>query len=369
MLSRLMIKLAEETTRSKIEYPEPPGPVDRALWHPRPSSAGLSGCTRAAVYEGLGIKPEPFPGRTFLVFDDGHWHEELTADWLRGSAYQLHSIQMALNIAWMPWIKPGLWRRCPICRKWVPADEFHGHADWVMTDPLSRDDLVEHKSASTFSWARHADGELPLDNIAQTGSYLVGANKINPDLTRAVLLIKNKNTAQYLDFVLELDGDDLQVLEFEVSMDQVAIDLTKDQTDRWKFPNGTRTWPNFLSDIFDRFKRIQGYIDQCKLPKRMYAMGVDWQCDYCRWSKVCWEEHKGERKKSSAVHVPGLAKLLEERSRLVKFAKDEAKLFKDAKRMAITAAADEVHDGGWGMRRIETKKGDHWRTFRRKEQA
>ena len=58
---------------------------------PRPSSAGPERCIRQMVYHGLGFPSEPLSGRAILVFDDSSWHEELTLDWLRKSAFKIHS--------------------------------------------------------------------------------------------------------------------------------------------------------------------------------------------------------------------------------------------------------------------------------------
>ncbi len=372
MLSQLLIKLAADQVNARRRddnRPDPPGPVYSAPWHPRPSAADPEKCIRAAVYQGLDIEPQPFPGRAGLVFDDGEWHEELTQDWLRGSAYQIHSIQIPLTVAKLDWIEPGLWRWCEICRAWVRAEDFHGHADWIMTDPLGRDILTEHKSSSRFGWHKWLEGALPLGHIAQTGCYLVGAHKLNPDLTRAVLLIKCKDTAQYLDFVLELVGNDLHLIEAEVSMDQAPIDLIRDETTRWQFAKGGRVWSNFLTDILDRFRLIQGYLDRRTLPRRMYALGEDWQCDYCRWGKVCWKDYEQEVKAAGSIKVPGLATLLEERERLAPMTKRREEVWTEAKRLAVTSAAEMIIDGDWKLYRVETKAGHLWRARKERHET
>ena len=66
-------------------------------YYPRPSLAGPERCVRQLVYQGLGMPKEPLPGRTYHVFDDGTFHEELTADWIRKSAFQIHSQQMGVD--------------------------------------------------------------------------------------------------------------------------------------------------------------------------------------------------------------------------------------------------------------------------------
>jgi len=67
-------------------------------YKPRPSNAGPERCIWQMVYHGLEAPKEPLPGRALLVFDDSSWHEELTAGWIRKSAYKLHSEQMKVEI-------------------------------------------------------------------------------------------------------------------------------------------------------------------------------------------------------------------------------------------------------------------------------
>ena len=85
MLADLIPKLAQLTREKDQGYRR------------RPSSSGPERCERSMVYHGLGVDPEPFPGRTLLIFDDGNWHEELTLDWLRQSAYKIHHEQMTVE--------------------------------------------------------------------------------------------------------------------------------------------------------------------------------------------------------------------------------------------------------------------------------
>ena len=85
MLADLIPKLA--VMGAKPEQP----------YRPRPSSAGPERCIRQMVFHGLKIPRDPLPGRALLFFDDSSWHEELTADWLRTSAYKVHSEQMEVE--------------------------------------------------------------------------------------------------------------------------------------------------------------------------------------------------------------------------------------------------------------------------------
>ena len=71
---------------------------DHGLYTPRPSLAGPERCIRQIVYWANGTPEDRTIGDRFImVLDDSSWHEHLTADWIRQSAYTLHSEQMHIN--------------------------------------------------------------------------------------------------------------------------------------------------------------------------------------------------------------------------------------------------------------------------------
>ena len=76
MLADLLIKIAGMTAKPEAEY------------RPRPSSAGPERCLRQLVYKALGTPGKPTGDRFIMVLDDSSWPEELTADWIRKSAFQ-----------------------------------------------------------------------------------------------------------------------------------------------------------------------------------------------------------------------------------------------------------------------------------------
>lgn len=383
MISRLLIKLAEEEVNAhrQDEKPPPPGPVYQAPWHPRPSNADPERCIRAEVYQGLGIPAQPFPGRAGLVFNDGFWGEEMTADLMRRTAYQVHSEQMPLDVIRIPWVEPGQFRWCKNCadslpksklqEAWVRAEYVHGHLDWIMTDPLGLEDvLTEHKAVNHFSWNRWAAGASPTGYLAQGGLYITGTQKDNPDLKKGLLLLKNKNTAQYFDLLFHVEHGDLVLLQTEISSDDQPINLAEDETDRWRFGNKTRVWPGFLQEIMARWKNIQDYINRRTLPRRPYSLpDGDWQCEYCRWGETCWATYEAEIKEAGAVELPGLAELLDAKVRLALDKKAHDALWESIKQKATLAVAEKVTDGRWVMERTKTKSGYRWRPYRAKEAA
>ncbi|HRR41345.1 MAG TPA: hypothetical protein P5244_08950 [Syntrophales bacterium] len=235
-------------------------------YHPRPSMAGPERCIRQMVYHALGIERRPFPGRALLVFDDGRWHEELSLDWLRKSAFQVNSEQMLINISF-----PGF------------GLSLIGHIDALLTDILGNDYLLEHKAINHFTFQRYWDGQLPLDYITQVCLYLRGLQAVNPELRRAILLIKNKNTAAYLEFLIEYDqSTDLALI----------IEMTDSSGEKKTLDAKIE---NICRDAFTKFQTVEDYCKKRTLPKRQYFID-DWHCDYCGWAAACWENYKEEFK-------------------------------------------------------------------------
>ena len=154
----------------------------------RCSNAGTERCLRMRVYHALGIEPEPFPDRFSLVLDDSSWHEELSADWIRSSVYRLHSTQMKLTTMTINGVEVG------------------GHIDGLITDPDGNDMLWEHKAINHFTFQAYETGDLiPYDYITQCCMYIVGLEKDTGKWLPALLMIKNKNTSQYLEYHIEYD--------------------------------------------------------------------------------------------------------------------------------------------------------------------
>jgi CRISPR/Cas system-associated exonuclease Cas4 (RecB family) len=235
-------------------------------FNPRPSLAGPDRCTRQMVYWGLEIPREPFPGRAMLVFNDSSWHEELTADWIRKSAFQLHSEQMEVKVS-----SPGF------------DFELTGHIDGIITDIMGEDFLWEHKAINHFTFQMYWDREIPADYIAQTCCYIRGAQSLNPNLNKAVLLIKNKNTAQYLEYLIYYDSQ----------LDRATVvEIVNSKGDKKVLGQMTE---NIIQSVFKKFQDVKTCIKDRRLPKRDYFID-NWHCEYCGWGKVCWEGYQKEFK-------------------------------------------------------------------------
>jgi len=239
-------------------------PIIAAMEHkeyafrPRPSLAGPERCSRQMVFHGMGVPRSPLPGRAVLVFDDSSWHEELTADWLRKTAYKFHSQQMPIQ-----------------CR----APMGKGLIDGIITDIEGVDRLFEHKAVSHFSFGRLWEGPLPMDYLTQVAIYLSGLQQINPEIEEGILLVKNKNTAQYVEYRCRYEWDTLGVVEIVNSQGE------------HKEVNGVI--PGIYQQAIDKFDDVLDHIGRKALPKRPYEQ-TDWHCEYCGWFGECWKNYQEE---------------------------------------------------------------------------
>jgi len=250
MLAEILHKVAEFDSEENHPY------------HPRPSLAGPQRCIRSLDYYAQGYERKPFPGRFITVLDDSSWHEQLIKDWIRKSAYAVHSEQMEVNCGT------------------VNGHPIKGHIDGIITDMLGVDRLLEIKAISHFGFQEIWAGNLPLDYITQTFLYLKGLEEINPDINQAVLLIKNKNQSQYLDLLLRSYPGDVGV----------AVGMTLSTGERkeiYYVINGV------TQSALDRFEEIEEYRSLKKLHDRQYERS-HWRCQYCQYGAICWENYEEE---------------------------------------------------------------------------
>jgi len=271
MISSTLVKIAaaEEAEKEPQEY------------YPRCSVAGPERCKRAQTYWALGYPRNPFPGRFVILLQDSTFHEELTADWIRKSAFTLHSEQMGLDCDVLPFgtDKP---RFCKLCEKEIAGNIVHGHTDGIITDILMNDSIWEHKALNHFTFEMYWKGDkYPLDYITQGCLYKKGVSKVNPHVKNICLNIKNKNTSQMIDYVIEYDieTDIAKVVEVEHS-------------------NGKKKYPDFVYENViaiarQRFIEIEDFRSRNELPEREFDR-EEWQCDYCFYGEKCWEGYEQE---------------------------------------------------------------------------
>lgn len=247
MLADIMHKIMSELNDQDDSYRE------------RPSMSGPERCIRQMVYHASGLPKEPFPGRTLVVFSDGRWHEELNLDLIRKSAFQVHSEQMKV---------------------YTPVGE--GSIDGIITDLLCVDRLLEVKAINHFSFERYKKAIFPLDYFVQCSLYLHGLQKVNPDINEALLLIKNKNTAAFLEFRLHYDraSDTLSLIEM-VSSEGVR---SKPEC----------VLPRVTQEAVEKFTAVREHVLSQTLPKRPFDYGTEYPCTYCGYYKICWENYDNE---------------------------------------------------------------------------
>ena len=272
-------------------------------YHPRPSLASPETaddpgrCIRQLVYYRTGEPAAPLPGRAVLIFDDGHWHEELTADWITKTAQQLHSRQLGVDV---PLPQPiGIPYTCSVCQQSISRDRLHGHIDGLITDLLAVTRLLELKAINHFSYQEALEGRPPIDYLTQSCVYLSGLQRLQPAIREGLLLIKNKNTAAYLEFRFAYDpgADRCQLIEL-VASDGTFLPLD------WALDG-------LVGSALGKFARVEEYAAAHTLPARPYRAD-HWRCAYCRWTRSCWGAYAAEvARRDPAVPLdPCLAPLL-----------------------------------------------------------
>ncbi len=227
------------------------------VYSPRPSLAGPERCIRSLDYYAQDYERKPFPGRFITVLDDSSWHEQLIKDWIRKSAFQIHSEQMEVA--------------CGI----VNGKSVRGHIDGILTDIILIDRLLEIKAISHFGFQDVWNGHLPLDYITQSCLYLKGLRETIPDLQEALLFIKNKNQSQYLEILISLDGSDCATLK------EIILSTGERKPINQKIENVT-------GSALARFEEIERYRQEKKVHPRIYEKS-HWRCQYCPYGELCWE--------------------------------------------------------------------------------
>lgn len=257
MLAELLHKVAGMERESAHKY------------YPRPSLAGPERCIRQLVYWGNETPTDRMMGERFLhVLNDSSWHEELTADWIRKTAFNLHSEQMEITCAAIA-LQKGVF-------------PLKGHIDGIVTDMMGTDYLWEHKALNHFSFERYAKGALPLDYLTQCALYIRGLSE-NTKIDTAILLIKNKNTSAFMDMLCKYD--------------HVKDSLT---IEGLSFSSGPSVWEvqvveNIVGDAIAKFMSVDQHIYNGTMPERPYEYGTAFPCSYCSWEETCWAGYLSEQ--------------------------------------------------------------------------
>ncbi len=263
-------------------------------YHPRPSSAGPERCIRQLVYAARGTQGKAIGDRFVMVLDDSSWHEELTADWIQKTAYRLERRQAPITIPGVfPW-EGDRKRRCETCKTDVSCADLHGHIDGVLVDLAGQRYLWEHKALNHFTFNGVWNGEWPLDYFTQTTMYMRGLG-----LDKGVLLVKNKNTAQYIEFLLS----------FDKAADMLTVEeVIHSNSERRK----GQVFANLYRDAVQKFEAVEHFRVSGKLPERQYELG-HWRCEYCPYGETCWSTYEAElgAMQKGVSLPPGLARTVE----------------------------------------------------------
>ena len=253
-------------------------------YYARPSLAGPERCIRQLTYKAMNVQPAPLPGRSLLTMNDSSWHEELTFDWIAKSVYQVHSRQMAVEIP-APGINlSGFY--CSICAKPVEPELIHGHIDGLLTDPIQRDALLEHKALNRFGCQRIESGVVPMDYFTQACLYSAGLQRVQPALTTILLLIKNKDTAQYLEYEMTYREatDQLIVHRLIISYGDLPAQ-TRDMELVIESP---------VAKALEKFRLVEESSARHELPSRPFPLNTTFPCGYCPFEGPCWASYEEE---------------------------------------------------------------------------
>jgi hypothetical protein len=259
---------------------------DAGPYYPRPSIAGPERCIRQMTYWGNGTPQDKLiADRAISVMDDSRWQEELSADTLRKSVYKVHSEQMPIDCLRLDFLKKIPTHYCKICEKESWGDVLHGHIDWMIKDILDNEYLIEHKAINHFAFIRYWNGEMPLDYFAQCCLYLTGIQRVLNDIDRAILLVKNKNTSQFIDYKLfyEHENDNVHVEEICHSNGEKKIG------NPYLF-----TMEKVVGNAVDKFALVHRFTESKTLPERPFQYGTKWPCGYCNYGDTCWEGYQEE---------------------------------------------------------------------------
>lgn len=249
MLADILLKVAAMEAREKPD----------SEWRPRASLAGPDRCMRQQVYWASRTpRDREVNDRIWHIFDDGQWQEELMIQWIEKSGYQIHSRQMEVV-------------------GWDGEPKILAHVDGVFTDMLGVDRLLECKGINHFTFQSYWEQKgYPLDYFTQCALGSRGIQQVNPAAVEIVLLIKNKNTSGYIEYLMHYDSpnDTLTVKRLQRHTGEIAdVGLII---------------KNICTDAAAKFRAVQAHVKAGTIPDRPFEAG-DWHCDYCSWSERCWE--------------------------------------------------------------------------------
>lgn len=245
----------EESTRfiSAIKRELEATPQDRDP--SRLSMSSLGHCGRQLAYRYHGVAPEAFNWKSYMVFDDGDMHHAqlrlllTTRLQKEDSCYQLEDQEKEVSYQGIPGHIDGLLK----------------HNDEKCKDKTHTTMLLEVKSMNERAFAEiKKTKSLGYEYACQVSGYLAAHQ-----LRYAVILAKNKNTGDLVEFIYECD---LELLAKRLDViESVVTAEDPEQVDREYGPNKAGNLP--------------------------------WQCGYCPFVKMCWRHEGVMEKKAHKYHL------------------------------------------------------------------
>lgn len=236
-----------------------------------PSRAGS--CKRLLYFEATeGVEEDtddPLTIQRRHIFEDGRMHEDLTISWLSSErSVSITDRQRPVNLK-VPrnFQLSHLIEFCGLCQTSVPRGYLHGHIDGIYNVD-NRKGLFEHKAVndSTFNLFRRKG--VSLNYLQQASLYMRGL-----DLTEGVIVVKNKNSANYLEVELAYNKkkDVLTVVSQSIL-------------------NGSSRYVNkeyfgITMEAFKNFKAFEDYISNNQIPPREFSE----HCSICPARARCEE--------------------------------------------------------------------------------
>ena len=252
------------------------GEEKEQAYRARPSSSDPERCLRQMDYHMQNYPKGAMASRAYGVFEDGNDQEANTIKRINKTSYRHHSNQLTMNIPVTGINLEGY--VCPQCGEEVPPEHIHTHIDGIITDLMGTEYLFEHKAISHFQFQKWLTGELPLSYFTQTAWGIKGLLIEGFDINRATILIKNKNTSAFVEFLVyyDLELDTMVVYEKANSNKETEILNV--------------VLPRITELCTDRFLEIEKFAVEGKLHERGFMIGESWRCDYCQWNETCWTE-------------------------------------------------------------------------------
>ncbi len=291
MLVDILMKIARDE--------QPP----MGAYRPRPSGWGR--CIRASVYHALGYPAKLFPGRFVMLLEESGFTEDMMADWIRKSSFNLHSQQMPVNVASMPSRRGREPWLCEVCTKasgrevWIESEIIHGHIDGVIQDLMGAEYLWEMKGINHFGFERlEASLQEGLwdDNLVkwvhQDCMYLVGLGKLS-SINRLIITVGNRNTSAKLE-AIGTYSPALDRFTLESAMSTRVIEDSETGI-RGDLRGGFEPMvlDGVVAGFIGYFNRVEELVSAKLLPARPYELS-DWHCGYCQWQGTCWEGFEAE---------------------------------------------------------------------------